>query len=69
LTANFYKDSKIRHNFNYHHLCQKKRDPKTSGNRNAVLRDLGNLTDGADSDEDASVEDDENIESSSISEA
>jgi hypothetical protein len=30
---------------------------------------MGNLTHGIDSDEDASVEDDENIESSSISEA
>ena len=46
-----------------------KRDPNTSGSRNTVLRDLGNHTGGVDSDEDASVEDDENIESSSISEA
>ena len=50
-------------------LFSKKRDPTTSTKRKAVRRDLGNIYDLEDSDEDASVEDDEIKDSSSICEA
>ena len=46
-----------------------KRVPTTSAKRKAVQRDLGKFFDREDSDEHASVEDDEIIDSSSICEA
>ena len=47
----------------------KKIDPTTSAKRKAVRRDMKNIFERVDSDEDASVEDDEIIDSSSICEA
>lgn len=49
-------------------LMSKKRDPTTSMKLKAVRREQGKIFERDDSDEDASVEDDEIIDSSSICE-